>query len=273
MTGAGRPARGRGFSRTRPYYRPQQTTKPSAGTAIPHPADGHGRPAGWNLLRDRDVTHVKQPKPSPRSRKLQANRQVTVFVSLVATVAATSLLLMLLKTPQLTSTTWRTMFAVGAPETLDAIFQTQAAVTPGRWRYIYVHHSGTVGGDAVSLCQRSADGLTAGFGDHFVIGNGDGCVDGEVQMTQAWNHQDGIRTPPPGARPMSSGCISICVVGDFSRTVPTAAQQRRLVQLVDALQARLHIPAQAVFVHSKVDAPAGAGHAFPEADFRRQLLP
>jgi len=213
---------------------------------------------------------VKQPKPSPRSRKLQANRKVAVFVSLVATVALTSLLLLALATPPLTSSAWRSLFAVDAPESLDAIFQTQVPAVPGHWRYIYVHHSRTTGGDAVSLSTPAEDNPLA-FSDHFVIGNGDGCVDGEVQMTQAWNHQEGIRTPPPGAK-LSSACVSICLVGDFSRTRPTAAQQRRLTQLVQALQARLHIPAEAVFTHAEVDSPAGIGHAFPAADFRQQLL-
>jgi hypothetical protein len=66
--------------------------------------------------------------------------------------------------------------------------------------------------------------------------------------------------------------VSICLVGDFSRTKPTQAQQRRLAQLVGALQAKLHIPAGAVFVHPEVDSAAGAGHAFPAADFRAELL-
>ena len=221
------------------------------------------------LLRDRDVTLVKQPKPSPRSRKLQDNRKVAVFVSLVATVALTSLLLLALATPPLTSIVSQTMFAVGTPDSLDEIFQTQTPTATNRWRYIYVHHSGTPGGDAVTLSQGS-DG-TPPFADHFVIGNGDGCADGEVQMTQAWNHQEAIRNPPPGAT-LSSACVSICLVGDFGHTRPTPAQQRRLTQLVDALQARLHIPAAAVFAHPEVDTPAGVGHAFPAAELRAQLL-
>ena len=213
---------------------------------------------------------MKQPKPSPASRKLQANRNVAVFVSLVAMVALTSLLLLLLEAPPLTSPVSQTLFAVDAPESLDAIFQTQAPTAVGRWRYVYVHHSRTPGGDAVALSQGGEG--TPAFADHFVIGNGDGCGDGEVQMTQAWNHQDGIRQPPAGAT-LSSACISVCLVGDFTHTRPAPAQQRRLSQLVEALQARLHIPAGAVFAHPEVDTAAGVGHAFPVAAFRGELLP
>ncbi len=216
---------------------------------------------------------MQQPKPSPRSRKLQANRKVAVFVSLVAMVALTSLLLLALATPPLTSSAWRSLYAVDRPDSPDAAFDTQVPVVPGRWRYIYVHHSRTTGGDAVSLSQGTAGGADeAPFEDHFVIGNGDGCVDGEVQMTQTWNHQERVDPPAGGAR-LSSTCVSVCVVGDFSRTRPTPAQQRRLSQLVDTLQARLNIPASAVFVYPRNDTPAGAGHAFPAAAFREQLLP
>ncbi len=212
---------------------------------------------------------MKQPKPSPRSRKLQDNRKVAVFVSLVATVSLTCLLLFALAMPPLTTSMWRSLFAVDAPESLEAIFQTQTPTAAGRWRYIYIHHSRTPGGDAVTLNQGS-EGTTP-FSDHFVIGNGDGCVDGEVQMTQAWNHQEAIRNPPPGAV-LSSACVSVCLVGDFSHTKPTAAQQRRLAQLVDALQARLHIQAGAVFFHPEYDSANGVGHAFPAADLSAQLL-
>ena len=222
---------------------------------------------------------MKQPPPSPTSRTLQANRQVAVFVSLVAMVSMTVLLLAVLKTPPLTNTVWQTLFAADdVPQSLDAIFQTQAPVAPGRWRYIYVHQSRTLGGDAVSLSQGAGDG-TAGetgvgtaapFTDHFVICNGDGGRDGEVQMTQTWNHQKAIDTPPPGAT-LSSTAISVCVVGDFRHGRPTADQLRRLGQLVSALQVRLNIPPSAVFVHPNVDTAAGAGHAFPADAFRDQL--
>ena len=42
--------------------------------------------------------------------------------------------------------------------------------------------------------------------------------------------------------------------------------------LVTALQARLHIPANAVFVHPNQGTAAGIGRGFPADAFRRQLL-
>lgn len=195
------------------------------------------------------------------------NRKVAVFVTLVAMIAFTSILLLVLAPPPLQTLIWRSLFAVDASDSLDAVFQTQTPVTPGRWRYIYVHHSRTSGGDAMGLAQQT------GASDHFVIGNGDGCIDGEVQMTQSWNHQQSISTPPQGASQIDPGCISICVVGDFDRTRPTQTQLRRLGQLVGTLQSRLHITAGDVQVYDLTESAAGIGHSFPIAVFRNEILP
>ena len=196
-----------------------------------------------------------------------ANRTVAVFVTLVGMIAFTSILLLVLAPPPLTTSAWKSLFALTAPDTLDDVFQTQTPVGENRWRYIYVHHSRTPGGDAVSLAQQS------GTSDHFVIGNGDGCIDGEIQMTQAWNHQQSIATPPAGATRMDPNCISICLVGDFDRTLPTPTQQRRLAQLVGTLQRQLKINASDVQVYDLDASPAGIGHVFPIASFRNQILP
>ena len=180
-------------------------------------------------------------------------------------IAFTSVLLLALAPPPLTTSMWRSLFALDAPETLDEVFKTQNTVTDGRWRYIYIHHSRTIGGDAVSLARAN--------GDHFVIGNGDGCIDGEIQMTQNWNHQLSISLPPQGASQMDPGCISICVIGDFDQTLPTPTQQRRLAQLVSTLQGKLQIPSTDVQVYDLEKSPAGIGHVFPIASFRSQILP
>lgn len=196
-----------------------------------------------------------------------SNRRVAVFVTLVGMVAFTSVLLLVLAPPPVTPSNWRSLFAIDAPENLDIIFQTSQPVEAGRWKYIYVHHSRTTSGDAVTLTEQS------GATDHFVIGNGDGCVDGEIQMTQAWNHQQSITSPPQGASQMDSGCISICLVGDFDSGKPTPTQQRRLQQLVGTLQSKLRISGSDVLVYDRAQSPAGIGHSFPLVEFRNQILP
>ena len=171
-----------------------------------------------------------------------SNRKVIVFAALAGTLTITSALLLALAPAPLTAEATTSLFAVDTPRNLDVIFDTTVPSAPNRWKYIYIHHSATASGNTAALAQ------SAGLADHFVIGNGDGCVDGELQITQHWAQQESILTPPPGISHMDPACISVCLVGDFDQTRPTPTQLRRLGQLVNALQARLQIPADQVWM-------------------------
>jgi hypothetical protein len=197
----------------------------------------------------------------------KSNRRIVVFVSLVSVLSLTSALLLALAPAPLTPVASSSLFAIDTPESMDAVFQTRANAKPGRWKYIYVHHSATPTGNALSL---SEDGV--GVPDHFVIGNGEGAIDGEIQIGQRWNQQNSAN-PPNGAMGIDPNCISVCLVGDFEHTVPTATQLRRLTQLVNALQGRFDIPAGQVLLLNQNTSEAGIGRYFPSTAFREQLLP
>jgi hypothetical protein len=196
-----------------------------------------------------------------------SQRKVIVFTSLLAVLTLTSAALMALAPAPLAQGEASSLFAIDTPKNLDVVFETKAAVQPARWKYIYIHHSQSPSGDAVSLAQS-----TSGMGDHFLIGNGDGAVDGEIQISQRWNNQQSA-TPPAGANKIDSACISICIVGDFDRTMPTPTQLRRLAQLVGTLQGQLHISRDSVLLLDQPKSVAGAGRYFPAGAFRNQLLP
>jgi hypothetical protein len=181
----------------------------------------------------------------------------------------TSALLRALAPAPLSPQASSSLFAIDAPESLDVIFNdTSVPVANRRWNSIFIHHSGTVAGNA----QTIADSTAAGLPDHFVIGNGDGCEDGAIQIGQRWAQQlePGIT---PGAASLDRHCISICLIGDFNQGRPTPVQQRRLAQLVSTLQNRLNIPRKYVFVLDGIGTPAGVGHYFPTAEFKAQILP
>jgi hypothetical protein len=190
-----------------------------------------------------------------------------VFVSLVGLLSLTSVLLLVLAPAPLTAGTAASLFALDQPRSMDAVFITSAPITNHRWTSIFVHHSKTPSGDADMLSDR-----TGGLPDHFVIGNGSGCVDGEVQVGHRWSAQQPAG-PVPGTQSVAPDCISVCVVGDFDRFAPTPTQRLRLTQLVNALQARLGVPADRVYVHQGTGTAADVGAKFPVASFREQLLP
>jgi len=185
----------------------------------------------------------------------------------MAVLTFTSALLLALAPAPLTPDAASTLFAIDNPSTLDVIFETKAQAKPGRWKYVFIHHSRTPAGNAMSLGQN-----TGGLSDHFVIGNGDGAIDGEIQIGQRWNQQQSA-TPPIGAASIDPACISICLVGDFDRAVPTSTQLRRLGQLVGTLQGRFRIPADHVMLVDQAGSTAGVGKYFPGTALREQLLP
>lgn len=202
---------------------------------------------------------------SPKGAK--RHRNIIVLGSFIGALTLTTALLLALAPAPLTPGAVSSLFAVDTPTSLDAIFNTRVPVQDGRWKYIYIHHSNTAGGDAVTLGQATVGGV----GDHFVVGNGDGCADGEVQIGQRWSNQQPA-LPPAGAASVDNACISICLVGDFDHTVPTPTQVRRLTQLVNALQARFNVPRENVLMVSLPHSPAGVGRYFPVTAIRSQLL-
>ena len=189
-------------------------------------------------------------------------RKLIVFTALCGSLTATALLLQLLSPPPVQAQASMTLYSVKSPE---AITRT---VTTGQqtqsWKYIYIHHSKTTDGDAQSIGE-------ADLGDHFVICNGDGGIDGDVQRGRRWDKQLPA-LPPKGASSIRNDCISICLVGDFDCTRPTPAQVRRLGQLVSNLQSQHKIPGSNVLIANISNAPAGIGRYFPLADFRQQIL-
>ena len=196
----------------------------------------------------------------------KSQRKVIVFSTLLAVLSLTSALLMALAPAPIAPDAATSLFAVDAPASMNVIFETERRVANSQWKYIYVHHSRTTSGNAITL------GSPNGIGDHFIIGNGDGAVDGEIQISQRWNHQQHA-APPTGAQFKDATCISICVVGDFDQTVPTPTQLRRLGQLVGALRDQLQIDDQNVILIDQPNSPAGIGRYFPKAGFRQQWVP
>ncbi len=182
-------------------------------------------------------------------------------------MTATSALLLALAPAPLTPGAASSLFAVGTPESLDSVFNTPVPPQKGSWQYVYVHQSKTDAGSAATLGESSE-----GLGDHFVIGNGDGCGDGEIQIAQRWQRQKPAGRVE-GLASIDPSCVSICLIGDFDRARPTPTQMLRLTQLVAALQDRCVIPAGNVrLLEGKPDA-AYVGRYFPTTSFRSQLLP
>jgi N-acetylmuramoyl-L-alanine amidase-like protein len=211
--------------------------------------------------RQRNTGKGQSKKQGP-----SAKRRVVVLVSLVGVLTLTSALLLAIAPAPLSTQTAASLLAVDDARSIDDIFDLPTSQM-ATWNYIYIHQSATAGGSADTL-----KGSDATLADHFVIGNGEGAGDGEIQVGVRWKQQLQAGRIP-GAAYIDRTCLSICLVGDFSDDAPKATQERQLVQLVTALQNRLHIPASRVSFFTNSNTVAGVGAAFPAKDFRKQILP
>ncbi len=196
-----------------------------------------------------------------------SQRNVIVLSSLVGVLTLTSALLLALAPPSLSPQAYNSLSASDRNDFLDQVFHTESAPQAGRWKYLFIHHSLTSAGDAQTLAQPNI-----GLADHFVVGNGNGCQDGEILISPRWNKQDAA-APSAGIDHIDDNCISICLVGDFDKATPTPTQLRRLAQLVSTLQSELRITGDHVIMMNQSGSACGIGRHFPSSVFRDQILP
>lgn len=156
---------------------------------------------------------------------------------------------------------------------LNVIYSVGRGVAPGRWQAIVIHDSATLVGTPESLDQDARAAGLRSLGYHFVIGNGQGMVDGELYVAPRWIEQQmGAHCAGQNADWFNQQAIGICLVGDGDRERFSPAQVRRLGQLVRSLQERLGIPADRVYLHRELSPMTSPGRLFPEATFRAELL-
>jgi hypothetical protein len=135
------------------------------------------------------------------------------------------------------------------------------------WKSIVLHHSATSGGsvaaiDTVHRRQRDAQGNAwLGIGYHFVIGNGQGMPDGEVQATFRWRDQ--LAGAHAGEKNHNESGIGICLIGNFDEAAPTPRQATAAAELVRSLAGQYAIDSQHIIRHQDFQATRCPGRLFP----------
>jgi len=120
------------------------------------------------------------------------------------------------------------------------------------WKAIVIHHSATDTGNVASIddYHRRNNGWD-GIGYDFLIGNGSGSNNGEVETTFRWTGQKtGAHCKTDESNWANEGAVGICLVGNFDQSRPSNAQMSSLMKLVRFLSQRYDIPASRIYGHN-----------------------
>lgn len=136
------------------------------------------------------------------------------------------------------------------------------------WRYIVLHHSASASGsyDEIDQEHRKLLGYE-GCGYHFVIGNGNGSGDGQIEVARRWNQQKpGVHCRDARSQDVDEYGIGICLIGDLDQQPPTPRQVAATQALVEYLSRRYGIEPGRVATHARLAARPTAcpGKFFPE---------
>ncbi len=135
------------------------------------------------------------------------------------------------------------------------------------WQYIIVHHSGTKEGNAANFdaYHKNKKKWRHGLAYHFVIGNGNGSADGEIETGPRWEKQ--IHGAHSGRMDFNRISIGVCLVGNFEKqgSGPTQGQMESLQHLLKYLCKRYNIALDKVIGHNQVQKSQTAcpGKNFP----------
>ncbi len=187
---------------------------------------------------------------------MSQKRVAVVLASLVATLTVSAGILLLMEGGSGGSSPMAV--AVDNSSTISSIIESASPLRTNAWDYIIIYESGDQAGGTAGLTDRrdiggivpTSDTVRSQANFHFVI---DGSVskdgmDGQLKAGTAWNHQESGApfAAWPEVRYHSilpyNRAIGICLDGNLDQHPISEAQYSTLIQLVQELQTRLHIP-------------------------------
>ncbi len=144
------------------------------------------------------------------------------------------------------------------------------------WTSIVIHHTAAEAGSVESIHEahqqrKDKDGNPwLGIGYHFVIGNGNGMGDGEIEPTFRWRQQ--MHGAHAGDQQHNQHGIGIAMVGNFEKHPPSPAQLAAVKRLVATLKLAYGISSSNVIGHSDIKATACPGKYFPMSDVSQGIV-
>jgi N-acetyl-anhydromuramyl-L-alanine amidase AmpD len=135
------------------------------------------------------------------------------------------------------------------PANVPAAWVPLSTAERRQWTWIVIHHSATPTGDMAEFDKAHKAKGWDGVGYHFVIGNGTGSADGQIEVTPRWPIQKhGAHAKTPDNQYNEHG-IGICMVGNMDNHPPTAKQLASLEKLVAYLADTYHVKQANILGH------------------------
>ena len=140
-----------------------------------------------------------------------------------------------------------------------------------RWRNIVGHHSATVQGNAATFdaYHRNVHHMENGLAYHFVIGNGRGSRDGQIEVGPRWTRQ--LQGGHVHSERFNQDSIGICLVGNFEEEIPTPRQIAAFTGLVEFLRSEVLPETPQFLLHREIpgERTLCPGRAFPAKRMHR----
>jgi hypothetical protein len=124
-------------------------------------------------------------------------------------------------------------------DSVKNIIRSEAVQSPGRWSRIEIFYSGTKIGNTEQLASFNGLANSRDLNFHFIVCNGYGGTDGQIQPTEKWQKQ--WSSVPSRTWRGSGQTIRICIIADGKTFRPTDCQIKRVQVLVESLCKRFHI--------------------------------
>ena len=114
-----------------------------------------------------------------------------------------------------------------------------------RWNRIEIYYSGTKAGNIEQLASLRGLANPEDLNCHFVVFNGLGGGDGQIEATEKWQRQ---WSAVPGRTWYGAGqTVRVCVIGDEKISGATDYQIKRLEALVELLDRKFEVGAAAIY--------------------------
>jgi hypothetical protein len=128
---------------------------------------------------------------------------------------------------------------------IEQAISSRVTQAPGRWECVEVYYSGTKAGNLDQIASLSGLASSDDINCHFVICNGLGGSDGQIQTSEKWQKQWSVI--PDHTWYGSSRTIRVCLVADGKSVKPTNAQIKRAEALVEMLSVKFNVPPAKIF--------------------------